>query len=121
MANAPSSTSTTPARAAPPPGGSATSAEIRYVPAACPSRTKPASITRPNAVVVSSACVAARRSSARSGRTAPIRMNELSVVSSQNTYRTSRLSASTRPVIAPANATSVPVSSLSERSKYQPA
>ena len=50
-----------------PAGGSATTSEIRYVPAVSPTRTIPTSIARPPAVVTTSACSPAARPARRVG------------------------------------------------------
>ncbi|CAM5741959.1 hypothetical protein SHIRM173S_02196 [Streptomyces hirsutus] len=115
LANAPTRTSTTAAGTAPPRGGSARIAETRYVPASWPSTMKPSSIARPPAAVTSRACRAARRCTARAPRPA-ISRKEATVVSSQKTYSTKRLSASTSPIIAPAKASSRAASRPASRS-----
>ena len=67
----------------------------------------PTSIARPPSVVTISACRAARRP-ARLVGSCPISRYEKTVVSSQKTYSTIRLSERTRPSIAPANPTNTP-------------
>ena len=52
--------------AAVPPGGWAITSDSRYVPAASPSSSTPMSIARPPAVVMTMACIAARRLALRS-------------------------------------------------------
>ena len=67
-----------------PPGGSATSAEIRYVPPAWPSSTNPPSMASPPRLVTSSACSAAARASGSSS-SMPMSRYDVTEVSSQHT------------------------------------
>ncbi len=64
-------------------------------------------MTSPPKVVTSSACVAARRLSASSS-SKPMSRYEVTLVSSQKTYSSSRSSARTSPSIAPEKAVSTP-------------
>ena len=79
----------------------------RYVPAAWPSTMNPASMASAPAPVISSAWSAAARAFGDSWSW-PISRNDVTDVSSQKPYRMSRLSASTRPTMAPAKSTSSP-------------
>jgi hypothetical protein len=69
--------------------------------------TMPTSIASPPSVVTINACRAARRL-ARPVGSCPINRYEKTVVSSQKTYNTMRLSEMTRPSIAPAKPTKTP-------------
>ena len=82
-------------------GGFATISLMRYVPAACPRTTNPASIASAPALVTSSAWNAAARA-LPSVCVLPISRNDVTAVNSQNPYSTIRLSASTSPNIDPA-------------------
>ena len=82
-------------------------ADVRKVPAACPMRTIPASITSPPAEVTSSACSAEARAGAFS-YSIPISRYDVIEVSSQAVNRVISSSARTMPSIAPANMVSSP-------------
>ena len=78
------------------------------VPASVPSMTAPTSITRPPPVVTINACDAAIRDDFLPARWAMSRYDRMPVSSQKITSRI-RLSAQTRPSIAPAKAISEPL------------
>ena len=80
----PSSTSTSPAVTAAPPGGAVTSSWIEYVPAAWPMSTKPPSMASPPALVMRSAWREAARAIGSSW-SLPMSRYEVIDVSSQHT------------------------------------
>src|SRR6478609_6674676 len=105
-----------------PDGGFAMISEMVKVPAVTPSITTPISSTKPPAVVTIRACEAAIRDDRLPVRCAISRYDRIPVSSQKITSRI-RLSAQTRPSMAPANAISAPLyrprpSSLS--GKYRP-
>jgi hypothetical protein len=112
LVNAPTSTSTRPTVTGVPVGGSARTRLSWNDPppsTACPISTNPASMARPPAPVISSACRAAARALTDSW-SLPMSRNDVIEVSSQKPKSRIRLSARTRPSIDPANSTSRPSS-----------